>query len=47
MNHKTVILTLASLTTWDGTSDHIVTDIHQLKLINDGRIYFKTDGIDT
>ena len=28
VNHKTVILTLASVITWSGTSDVIVTDVH-------------------
>jgi len=47
VNHKTVILTLTSVITWNGTSDLIVIDVHQLKCIDDGRIYCKINCMNT
>jgi hypothetical protein len=32
---------------WNGTNCFIVTPVYQLKYVDNGRIYFKTDCIDT
>lgn len=46
-NHKRGVLTFPSVMPWNGTNCFIVTPVYQLKYVDNGRIYFKTDCIDT